>query len=72
MFVLLFFAAEASKQETVVSRSNFKYMYWTMKQQLAHHTVSGCNMNSGDMIASGTISGPVCLFTFRFQLLCLV
>merc|ERR1712110_564244 len=41
-----------------VSKSNFKYMYWTMKQQLAHHTVTGCNMRPGDLLASGTISGP--------------
>jgi len=45
-------------EETIVSRSNYKYMYWTMEQQLAHHTVNGCNMNVGDMLASGTISGP--------------
>lgn len=43
--------------ETIVSRSNFKYMYWNMVQQLAHHTVNGCNINVGDMMASGTISG---------------
>lgn len=43
--------------ETVVSRSNFKYMYWNMAQQLAHHTINGCNVNVGDMMASGTISG---------------
>ncbi|MEO0471143.1 MAG: fumarylacetoacetase [Bacteroidota bacterium] len=43
--------------ETVVSRSNFKYMYWNMLQQLAHHTVNGCNVRVGDMLASGTISG---------------
>lgn len=43
--------------ETVVSRSNFQYMYWNMAQQLAHHTINGCNMNVGDMMASGTISG---------------
>ncbi|MCU0346731.1 MAG: fumarylacetoacetase [Saprospiraceae bacterium] len=42
----------------VVSRSNFKYMYWNMAQQLAHHTVNGCNMNIGDLCGSGTISGP--------------
>ena len=42
----------------VVSRSNFKYMYWNMCQQLAHHTVNGCNVNIGDLCASGTISGP--------------
>lgn len=43
--------------ETVVSRSNFQYMYWNMAQQLAHHTINGCNVNVGDMMASGTISG---------------
>ncbi len=41
-----------------VCRSNFKHMYWSMAQQLAHHTVNGCNMRVGDMCASGTISGP--------------
>ena len=46
------------KQETVVCRSNFKYMYWSMSQQLAHQTVNGCNINPGDLYASGTISGP--------------
>ncbi len=45
-------------KETVVSRSNFKYMYWNMSQQLAHHTINGCPVNSGDMMGSGTISGP--------------
>jgi hypothetical protein len=44
----------------MVCRSNFKYIYWTPKQQLAHHTVTGCNINPGDMMASGTISGEVC------------
>lgn len=44
--------------EKVVSRSNFKYMYWSMCQQLAHHTVNGCNIRIGDLYASGTISGP--------------
>ena len=39
-------------------------MYWTMKQQLAHHAVSGCNMRPGDLLASGTISGPVSLIAF--------
>ena len=41
-----------------VSVSNFKYMYWNMNQQLAHHTVNGCNVRVGDLMASGTISGP--------------
>jgi fumarylacetoacetase len=45
-------------EETVVTRSNFKYMYWSMAQQLTHHTVNGCNVVSGDMMGSGTISGP--------------
>ena len=44
-------------QEKIVSKSNFKYMYWNMMQQLAHHTVNGCNINVGDLMASGTISG---------------
>ena len=44
--------------ETIVSRSNFKYMYWNMAQQLAHHTVNGCNVRCGDLMGSGTISGP--------------
>ena len=42
---------------TTLAKSNFKYMYWTMAQQLAHHTVNGCKVNSGDMMGSGTISG---------------
>jgi len=45
-------------EPTVVSNSNYKHMYWNMAQQLAHHTVNGCNINGGDMMASGTISGP--------------
>lgn len=44
--------------ETVISNSNFKYMYWNMAQQLAHHTVNGCNIRTGDLMGSGTISGP--------------
>lgn len=43
---------------TKVCTSNFKYMYWNIAQQLAHHTINGCNINVGDMMASGTISGP--------------
>jgi fumarylacetoacetase len=45
-------------EPTTISRSNFKYMYWNVNQQLAHHTVNGCNIQVGDMYASGTISGP--------------
>jgi len=43
--------------ETIISRSNTKYLYWSMAQQLAHHTVNGCNVCVGDLMASGTISG---------------
>ncbi|QNR24261.1 fumarylacetoacetase [Croceimicrobium hydrocarbonivorans] len=45
-------------EENLISESNHKYLYWTMVQQLAHHTVNGCNINAGDLMASGTISGP--------------
>jgi len=45
-------------RENVVCRSNFRYMYWNICQQLAHHTVNGCNITTGDLYASGTISGP--------------
>jgi fumarylacetoacetase len=43
--------------ETIISKSNFKYQYWTMSQQLAHHTINGCNVRSGDLFGSGTVSG---------------
>lgn len=41
-----------------ISRSNFRHLYWNICQQLAHHTITGCNMRAGDLLASGTISGP--------------
>ena len=44
-------------QATTICRTNFKAMYWTMAQQLAHHTVSGCNTQVGDLMGSGTVSG---------------
>lgn len=44
-------------EENLISESNYKYMYWNMSQQLAHHTINGCNVEVGDMYASGTISG---------------
>jgi len=43
--------------EKRVCRSNFRHLYWSMNQQLAHHTVNGCNVRVGDLCASGTISG---------------
>ncbi|UOB17632.1 fumarylacetoacetase [Abyssalbus ytuae] len=46
-------------EAVTVTKSNFKYMYWNMAQQLAHHTINGCKINSGDMMGSGTITGPM-------------
>lgn len=46
------------KKPSKVCASNFKNLYWNVAQQLAHHTSNGCNINVGDMMASGTISGP--------------
>ena len=43
---------------TMVCETNFKYMYWSMAQQLTHHTITGCKVEVGDMMGSGTISGP--------------
>jgi fumarylacetoacetase len=42
----------------VITRTNFQHLYWSIAQQLAHHTVNGCNLQPGDLLASGTISGP--------------
>ncbi|UEP22070.1 fumarylacetoacetase [Burkholderia ambifaria] len=50
--------AQGAAEATSICRTNFKYMYWTMAQQLAHHTVAGCNTRVGDLMGSGTISGP--------------
>ena len=46
------------KSPHVITRSNFQNLYWSISQQLAHHTVGGCNLQPGDLLASGTISGP--------------
>ncbi|MCB0793261.1 MAG: fumarylacetoacetase [Flavobacteriales bacterium] len=48
----------AGSTAATVCRSNSRYLYWSMEQQLAHHTVNGCNVRAGDLMASGTISGP--------------
>ena len=45
-------------EATMVCETNFKYMYWSMAQQLTHHTITGCKVEVGDMMGSGTISGP--------------
>lgn len=49
---------ENSDSATVICETNFKYMYWSMAQQLTHHTITGCKVEVGDMMGSGTISGP--------------
>lgn len=57
--IILEVLIQPEKGEAVtVCRTNFKYMYWSIQQQLAHHTVNGCNIQVGDLYASGTISGP--------------
>lgn len=48
---------DGADTDDVICRSNFRYMYWNICQQLAHHTVTGCNVAPGDLMASGTISG---------------
>lgn len=45
------------KVVTTITESNFRHMYWTPRQQLVHHSVTGCNMQPGDLLGSGTISG---------------
>jgi fumarylacetoacetase len=49
---------QGASQPSRICHTNFKYLYWTMAQQLAHHTASGCNTRVGDLMGSGTISGP--------------
>ena len=51
-------AIAADGSETVIANTNFKYMYWSVAQQLTHHSITGCNMRVGDLMGSGTISGP--------------
>ena len=50
--------APSMNEATNICRTNFKYMYWSSVQQLVHHASSGCAMNIGDLLGSGTISGP--------------
>jgi len=46
------------REPQTITRTNFQNLYWSIAQQLAHHTVNGCNLQPGDLLASGTISGP--------------
>lgn len=41
------------EQETLISTSNYKFLYWSMAQQITHHTITGCNLQSGDLLGSG-------------------
>lgn len=50
--------APAGKAETVIAHTNYREMYYSAAQQLCHHTSSGCSMRTGDLLGSGTISGP--------------
>ncbi len=49
---------ETMREPVRICASNFKHLYWTLAQQVAHHTVNGCNLRPGDLLATGTISGP--------------
>ncbi|KAI3870527.1 hypothetical protein MKX03_022720 [Papaver bracteatum] len=49
---------DGHKDSSVVTKSNFNHLYWTLTQQLAHHTINGCNLRPGDLLGTGTISGP--------------
>jgi fumarylacetoacetase len=42
----------------IICRTNYRHLYWSLAQQVAHHTVNGCNLRPGDLLASGTVSGP--------------
>ena len=48
---------EGMKEAHVITRTNFQNLYWSIAQQLAHHTIGGCNLEPGDLLASGTLSG---------------
>lgn len=54
----VFLKGENMKEPLLISSSNYKYLYWSMSQQIAHHTITGCNLQTGDLMATGTISGP--------------
>src|SRR5437868_8490903 len=49
---------DAMREPHVITRTNFQNLYWSLAQQVAHHTIGGCNLRTGDLLASGTISGP--------------
>ncbi|EQB94156.1 hypothetical protein GA8_18670 [Geobacillus sp. A8] len=54
----VFLKSENMEKPQLITSSNYKYLYWSMEQQIAHHTITGCNLQTGDLMATGTISGP--------------
>ena len=52
----VFFKLNGKPEEHKLATSNYKYLYWSMAQQLTHHTVTGCNLRTGDLFGSGTLS----------------
>ena len=54
----IYLKTENMDSDQLISSSNYNYLYWNMSQQIAHHTITGCNLRTGDLLASGTISGP--------------
>jgi fumarylacetoacetase len=54
----IYLQGEGMSQAQRLAATNYKFMYWNLCQQVAHHTVNGCNLRPGDLLASGTISGP--------------
>ena len=54
----IYLKTENMDSDQLISSSNYNYLYWNMNQQISHHTVTGCNLRTGDLLASGTISGP--------------
>lgn len=56
---MFIFSADESQEEFCICKTNFRHLYWTLKQQLAHHTSNGCNIKAGDLMGSGTVSGPI-------------
>ena len=54
----IYLKTENMDSDQLISSCNYNYLYWNMSQQIAHHTITGCNLRTGDLLASGTISGP--------------
>lgn len=54
-----YYPHENKSQKKTITKSNYRYMYWSMKQMVAHHTINGCNLRAGDLFGTGTISGPI-------------